>query len=239
LNLLGVLLKLAYRLRRHLWGAWSLAHWLGLLIAGGAVVVAIRSLPSFGASLLLGALLVAWIIFLRWADRKGYVHYRVESNAKTLLSLAPPHPPLRPEKLVPVQASGWFTVEGIHQYLVDVQADMKITGLGERIVMGRVHPSRFLLLGRWPSHELGWWYIFFFPAHVQEMEVGHMHFGPRSRVALRLIYGSDGVPHQTIYLTSDETWVLRLIFDDLQRELSSRDQARHEVTQGARGNKGE
>jgi hypothetical protein len=224
LNLLGALLKLAYCLRRHLWGAWSLAHWLGLLLAAAAIVVVVRSWPSFGAAFFLGALLVAWLVFLRWADRKGYVHYRVESNADVLLSEAPPRPPMRPEKLVPVQASGWFTVEGNDQYLVDVEADMKITGLGERIVMGRLHPSRFLLLGRWPSYELGWWYIFFFPAHVQEISVGHISFGLRSRVALRLVYGLEGEPRQTIYLTSNEAWVLRLVRDDLQRELSRNDQ---------------
>jgi hypothetical protein len=220
LNLLGGLLKLAYCLRHHLWGAWSLAHWLALLLAAAAIVVFVRSWPSFGAAVFLGVLLVAMIVFLRWADRKGYVHYRVESNADMLLSKAPPRPPMRPEKLVPVQASGWFTVEGNDQYLVDVKADMKITGLGERIVMGRLHPSRFLLLGRWPSYELGWWYIFFFPADVQEISVGHMSFGLRSRVALRLVYGLDGKPRQTIYLTSDEAWILRLVRDDLQRERS-------------------
>jgi hypothetical protein len=224
LNLLGMLLKLAYCLRRHLWGAWSLAHWLGLLLAVCTVVVAIRYWPSFGAALLLGVLLVVWIAFLRWADRKGYVHYRVESVADTLLSEASPRAPLRPEKLVPVKASGWFSVEGNDQYLVDAEADMQITGLGERIVMARVHPSRFLLLGRWPAYELGWWYIFFFPAHVQDLSVGHMSFGPRSRVAIRLTYALDGGPRQTVYLTSDEASVLRVVRDDLQRELSRRDE---------------
>ncbi len=220
LNLLGMMLKLAYCLRRHLWGAWSLAQWLGLLIAACAIVLAVRYWPSFSAAILLGSLLVAWIVFLRWAERKGYVHFQVDSGADMLLSQAPPRPPLRPEQRVPVQASGWFTVEGNEQYLVDVEADMKITGLGERIVMGRVHPSRFLMLGRWPAYELGWWYIFFFPVHVREISIGHLSFGPRSRVAIRLIYGLDGEPRQTIYLTSSEAWVLRLVRDDLERELS-------------------
>jgi hypothetical protein len=145
---------------------------------------------------------------------------------------------MRPERLVPVQATGWFTVEGRDQYLVDVEAEMKTTGLGERIVMGRLHPSRFLLLGQWPSYELGWWYIFFFPAHVQEISVGHISFGLRSRVALRLIYGLDGEPRQTIYLTSGEAWVLRLVRDDLQRELSRTGQVRPELVNRVKGNRG-
>jgi hypothetical protein len=237
LNLIGLVLKLTYNLRRHLWGAWSLAHWLGLLIAAGTVAAVFRFWPSFGPALLLGALLVAYVAFLSWAKRMGYVYYRVLSNPDVLLSDANPRRPLRPEELVPVQASGWFTVEGEDQYLVEIEADLKITGMGEWIIMGRVHPSRFLLLGRLPGYELGWWYMFFFPGMVQEMSVGHMHFGRHSRLALRVVHESDEEPRQTIYLTSDEAWVLHLVRDDLQREVSRAGRKTSKSMQGEAGNK--
>jgi hypothetical protein len=222
LSVLGVVLQLAYRLRRHFCLGWSLARWLGLLLVIAALVMLIRWWPYLWPAGLLAGLLLLHIVVLIWASRRGYVRFVVMPEARTLLHDMPPDPPLRVEELVPLRASGWFTVEGKDQYYVDLAADFETVGTREHIVLARVYPSRFLLLGNWPEYELGWWYIFFQPAMIHKIAVGHLHFGPRSRLAIQVVYTPDEQTQQTIYFTFDGAEALNRVWDDLLRDAPSK-----------------
>jgi hypothetical protein len=219
LRLRGLILQQAYRLRRHLWGDWPLANWLGLLILVGGLASAMAGGLGRWLAPLFGMLFLGYLILSIWARRRGYVEFRAGSPAEQVLDQANPNHPLRAEEWVPVRASGWFTVEGKNQYYMDLEADFETVETREHIVLGRVHPSRLLWLGRWPAYELGWWYIFFKPAMIRAMSVGQLHFGRRPRLALQVAYAPDEETLQTLYLAFDDAQALRRVWDDLLQDV--------------------
>jgi len=214
LSAIGFILKIAYRLRRHWWLAWSLARWLGLLLLILAVWSLIRFWPNPWLAIMLAVVFLAYAAVQYWAERRGYVHFEPLPEVETPLSPDPP-PGLGVEELVPIRASGWFTVEGKDQYYVDVEADFETVGTREHIVLGRVYPSRFLLVGRWPRFELGWWYIFFQPAMIRSLTLGHLYAGTQPQLALRVAYAPDAETLQVIYLVFEDRQALRRVWDDL------------------------
>jgi hypothetical protein len=204
-----------YRLRRHLWLGWPLARWLGLLFVVALSAALILWQPVRWPAAVLGALFLGYVLVLAWTGRRGYVRFVTMPDTHNLLQGAPASPHLRAEELVPMRASGWFCVQGREQYYVDVEADFETVGSREHIVLGRIRPSRFLVVGQWPGHELGWWYIFFQPAMVRGLHLGHLHYGARPRLALRVIYTPDGELRQTVYFAFDDGLALRRVWEDL------------------------
>jgi hypothetical protein len=167
---------------------------------------------------LFGTLFLGYVVLSIWARRRRYVEFRAGPPPDQLLDQTKPQIPLRAEEWVPVRASGWFTVEGKNQYYMDLEADFETVETREHIILGRVHPSRFLWLGRWPAYELGWWYIFFQPAMIRTVNVGHLHFGRRPRLALQVAWAPDDETLQTIYLTFEDASTLRRLWDDLLQD---------------------
>jgi hypothetical protein len=208
----GIVLQLAYRLRRHFWGGWSIGRWLGVLLLLAIAGVLIRSrTAAWPVAAALGVLFLAYAGILVWARRRRYVHF-----APSQAPLDDPPPAgLDMADLVPIRASGWFTVEGKRQNYVDLDADYQTVPSREHIILARVYPSRFLLLGRWLEREIGWWYIFFEPATVREVQVGHLHFGARPRLAVQLTYGLDVKTQETIQVTFDNLTALKQVRADL------------------------
>lgn len=212
---IGLVFKLAYRLRRHFWLGWSLARWLGLVLILVMVYELIRWRSLSWQVILMGSLLLVYGVALAWASRQGYVRFQALPETGNPLETETPGLPLGVEEMVPTRASGWFSVEGETQYFLDVEADFETVGTREHIVLGRVHPSRFLLFGQWPGYELGWWYIFFQPAMIQELSLGRLHFGARPQLALRLVYAPDAETQETAYLAFDDMVALRWVWNDL------------------------
>jgi hypothetical protein len=214
---------MAYRLRRHFWLAWPLSRWLGLLMAGICVWALFGWPLSPWAALLPGSIYLIYLVVLTWAKRQGYLRFEpladgdVSSEPNPLQTGSSP-PPLAVQEMAPARASGWFTVEGENQYYIDIEADFESVGTREHIVLGRVHPSRFLLFGQWPKYEMGWWYIFFEPDMIEDMSLGHLHFGAQPHLALRVLYSPNGKTKQAAYLTFDDGVVLRRVWDDLLRD---------------------
>jgi hypothetical protein len=124
------------------------------------------------------------------------------------------------EELVPIRASGWFSVEGRDRYFVDLDADIKMVACRERIIMGRAYPSRFLLLGRWPDDELGWWYIFVSPPAVGEISMGRLHFGHNDCLAIQIVHTPDGETQHTAYVASEDSAVLYRVWENLLQDVS-------------------
>jgi hypothetical protein len=220
LSAMGILLQLAYRLHRHFAGGWSVARWLGTLLALAAVVMLFVRRSVTWDVILIAALFSIYVLFLLWAGRKGYVHFRTSAAAANDLKQAPANPPLQPEEKVPVWACGPFTVHGQDQYYVDLQAGYESVRSREHIVMARIDASRFLLLGSWPEHELGWWYIFIQPAMLRQIRIGYLHFGRQPRLALEIVYAPDQETRRTAYLASEAT-LLRRIWEDLRQDAPS------------------
>ena len=214
MSLIGLLLQTSYRLQRYTRFGWSLARWLGLLLLVIAGWALLRWWPfAWQAALLIG-LFAGYLLVMAWAARSGHVRFTphpiVEGTPDGL-------PPLRPEELVPVRASGWFTVMDQEQYFVDVQAQFETVATREHIVMGQIASSRFLLIGRWPGRDTGWWYIFFQPATIRGIHPGRLTSGARSRPALRIdaALDADTDTRRVIYLAFDDVGALRRVWDDL------------------------
>jgi hypothetical protein len=216
MSLTGLVLQFSYRLQRHVRFGQPLARWLGLVLLVMAGWSLFRWWPFAWQVALLVGLFLGYVLVLVWAARRGYVRFRPgPEKASGADTPTDPMRPLRPEELVPVRASGWFTVEGLDQYFVDVEAGVETMETREHIVMGRILPTRFLLLGRWPKRDTGWWYIFFQPSTIQEIQAGRLTFGARSRQALRIVHAPDADTVQTIYLAFDDPVALRRVWDDL------------------------
>lgn len=213
--MIGVVLQSAYRLRRHLWLGWPLSRWLEFLLLVAALVALIQCWPRPWPAALLGLLLLGCVALLTWAKQRRYVHFEAKPFPAPASHNKPSLPPLGKEELVPVRASGWFTVEGQGQHYIELEADFETVGTREHIVLGRVRSSRFLLLGRWPGYELGWWYIFFRPDMIRRVELGHLHFGPQPCLALQVVYAPDNETAQTVYLSFDDGTALRRVWHDL------------------------
>lgn len=218
MNMKGVILQFAYRLNRHMWLAWSLSRWIGLLLVVAAVAALIHWWPRPWPAAVVGGLFLGYLVVLGWAARRRYIYFEATPHSETLVQSADSAPALSTEEWVPVRASGLFTVEGKERYYVDLEADFETVGTREHIVLARVHPSRFLLLGEWPSLDLGWWYMFFQPAAIRDIEMGHLHFGAQPRPALRLSYSPDGEKQEMIYLASEDVVKLRRIWNDLLQD---------------------
>lgn len=219
MSAIGIVFQFSYRLHRHRWLGWSLARWLGLLLLATGLWTVFRYRSQLGTIIALGALFLAYLALMIWTDRQGYVRFHALADAQSMLHDVAPAPSLAPQEKVPLRASGWFTVEGADQYLVDVEADFETTGIREHIVLGRIQPSRFLLFGHWPKHEVGWWYIFFKPAMIRRMRLGHLYFGSRLRPALQVRYISDAEKERLVHFTFDDPSALRRVWDDLLRDV--------------------
>ena len=211
MSVTGLVFQLAYRLQRHTRFGWPLARWLGLLLLAIAGWALFRWWPFAWQAALVIALFAGYVLVMVWAARSGYVHFAEHPLLEGTAGL----PPLRPEELAPVRASGWFTVMDQEQYFVDVEAEFETVATREHIVMGQIAPSRFLLVGRWPGRDTGWWYIFFEPATIRGVQVGHLTAGLRSRPALRIETAPDADTRRAIYLAFEDRESLRRVWDDL------------------------
>jgi len=210
----GTFLQFAYRLRRHLFFSWSLARWFGLILLVGVVWALLRWWPNFWPGIALGVVFVVYVAWHVWAQRSRYVYFEPVADPEAVLDGERP-PPLRKEDLVPVRATGHFGVEGMDAYLVDLEADFETVGTREHIVLARLYRSRFLLLGRWPAYQIGWWYIFFMPDMIRQIRVGHLHAGGEPGLALQIVYAPDEETTETIYFEFDDPVALRCVWDDL------------------------
>jgi signal peptidase I len=221
LSAIGLVLQIAYRLRRHFWLGWPLSRWLGFLLVVTILWMLLRWRTLSWPVVLLALVFLAYVLVLFWAGRQRYVRFVSLTDGEVVkfegqgAEVDDPPVPLSIQEMVPVRASGWFTVEGERQFYVDVEADFETVGTREHIVLGRVHPSRFLLFGQWPKSEMGWWYVFFEPRMIREMRLGHLHFGIRPHLALRVVYTPDEEIRQSVYLVFEETLALRRVWDDL------------------------
>ena len=215
LAFLGLILKVNYRLHRlRLWGQ-PLNRWLFLLSLLGILAVAVdlvESGPVAETVIILASL--GLMLALLWAGRRRYLVFRRAENPSSTTD----GPQLAPEEKVPVRASGHFQVSGMRRYFVEAQAYFETVDNREHIIIAWTPRQSLLGLADSPREEAGLWYVFFMPATIQEIEMGEVHFGLRSRPALKVVYQSESGSRETIYLSFDHSEQREVVLADLRHD---------------------
>ena len=116
-------------------------------------------------------------------------------------------------------ATGHFEVSGMRRYFVEIPANYTTFETGEHCVMTQVPSTSFLLVGKSPEEEVGWWYNFFKPDMIRSVASGWLFFGLHPRPALCLdIARSDDAEDERLHLSFDDVATRALILADLRAE---------------------
>ena len=186
----ATLLKIAYQLRHHCLGEWSLDRWAVSLALIAAAIISLRwflfSTPTvwrdWAILLLLLAVVIGVSTLEAWGRRRMYVAFEPQ------VELPPALRRLDPADKVAVYPTGQFEVEGKSAVFADLLAYWRTFASREHTVMAIVHRSRFLLLGQTPGRKLGMWYVFFTPEMIEAITPGTIAFGGAQRLGLRVAY---------------------------------------------------
>jgi hypothetical protein len=212
MSIVGFILKASYQLNRHRLGPLRL-NFVPLLFALAiGLIWRAGGLTGEQAALIIVFCLVIVLVSVL-AKRQGFIVFRRSGRA---LSSSLDRPELALDEKVAVRATGLFEVRDERRYLVEVTADFATMETREHIVMGRILDSRFLVGA--PKDDAGWWYIFFKPFMIREIEVGQVHFGLRSRPAIKLGYRTEEGKVEPVYLSFDDPFQMQRVLEDLRRD---------------------
>jgi len=213
MNIVGLILKASYQLNRHRIGPLRL-NLVPLLfaLASGLIWWKVGGLTGEQTILIIVLCLILVLVTLL-AKRQGFIIFR---RSEGEIASFPDCPELLPYEEVAVRATGLFEVRGEQRYFVEATADFATMETREHIVMARMLDSRFLVGA--PKDDVGWWYIFFKPLMIREIEVGEVHFGLRARPAIKLGYKTDEGKVEPVYLSFDEPLQMQRVLEDLCRD---------------------
>jgi hypothetical protein len=209
---------LYYNFSRYWFGGVPLLRWLigGLLlgVVSGALRWPLSGWWMSGGCVGLLALMLAGLHALRRHDFVTFV--------------AAPLPNLTPKLLdtkqkVPVFATVLLTVQNKFRRYTWLPGFYRTFATHERALICQMQDQKFLHISRWPEPEIGLWYSFFMPDHVQQVRWGILHFGRNTRPAVAITYRPN-IPQQkrqkagqaeTLYLAVQSEVDGRLILADL------------------------
>lgn len=213
MSIVGLILKTSYQLNRHRIGPLrlNLAPLL-FALASGLIWWKVGGLTGEQTALIIVFCLILVLVTLL-AQRQGFIVFR-RRELSSSSSSSPPE--LMPDEKVAVRATGLFEVRDERRYLVEVTADFATMETREHIVMARMLDSRFLVGA--PKDDAGWWYIFFKPPMIRGIEVGEVHFGLRTRPAIKLGHRTSEGKVKPVYLSFGEPLQLQRVLEDLRRD---------------------
>jgi hypothetical protein len=211
MSIVGFILKASYQLNRHRLGPLRL-NLVPLLfaLASGLIWWKVGGLAGEQAVLIVVLCLILVLVTLL-TKRMGFIIFR-----RGELSPSPNPPELAPDEKVAIRATGLFEVGGERRYFVEATADFATMETREHIVMARMLDVRFLVGA--PKDDAGWWYIFFMPHMITEIEIGEVYFGLRARPAIKLAYGTERGESESVYLSFDKPLQMQRVLEDLRRD---------------------
>lgn len=211
MSIVGFILKTSYQLSRHRLGPLRLNFVPLLLALSSGLIWRVGGLSGEQAALIIVLCLILILVTLL-AKRQGFIVFR---QGRREFSPYLNRPELFPDEKVAVRATGLFEVRDKQRYLVEATADFATMETREHIVMARMLDSRFLVGA--PKDDVGWWYIFFMPLMIREIELGEVHFGLRTRPAIKLEYRTAEGKVEPVYLSFDNPLQMQRVWDDLRR----------------------
>ena len=210
MSIVGFILKASYQLSRHRLGPLRLNLVPLVLALACGLLWRVGGLMGEQAALII-VLCLALVSVTLLARRQGFIVFR-----RREFFLSPNPPELVPDEKVAIRATGLFEVRGERRYFVEVTADFATMETREHIVMARMLDSRFLAGA--PRGDVGWWYIFFKPLMIRGIEVGQVHFGLRTRPAIKLRYRTAEGKVEPVYLSFDDPLQMERVLEDLRRD---------------------
>lgn len=212
MSIVGLVLKASYQLSRHRIGPLRL-NLVPLFVALAAGLAWKAGILASGLAAFIIVLCVILVLVTLLAKRQGFIVFR-QSGGRS--SPSPDHPELAADEKVAVRATGLFEVRDKQRYFVEATADFATMETREHIVMARMLDLRFLVGA--PKDDIGWWYIFFRPHMISEIEVGEVHFGLASRPAIKLRYRTEEGEIEPVYLSFDDLLQMQRVLEDLRRD---------------------
>jgi hypothetical protein len=208
--------KLAYhrflsiRLKRWLW-AWVIVPPLVALVGRLAWVWAIT------ISILGAAAYVATEV----ARRKQYVLFSPAEPGVATKPAQPALAALQVDEPLLCWASGVLGVEGKARALAGERASFSYVHTREHVVMAQVRRSRFLLLAPLSQGDVGYWYAFFHPRHVQAVRLGVLYCGFTLRPAFELHYAGEETGQSVrLYLAFEDEGARQRALEDLRQDVN-------------------
>ena len=212
MSIVGFILKVSYQLNRHRIGPLRLNLVPLLFALASGLIWRVGGLAGEQA-VLIAVVCLTLVLVTLLAKRQGFIVFRQSGGE---LSPSPDRPELAPDEKVAVRATGLFEVRDTQRYFVEVTADFATMETREHIVMARMLASRFLVGA--PKDDVGWWYVFFKPLVLREIEIGKVHFGLRARPAIKLGYKTDEGKVEPVYLSFDDPLQMQRVLEDLGRD---------------------
>jgi hypothetical protein len=215
-SLLGLILRVAYKLRRHRLLGIPM-DWLAVLLALAGALILWHRLGVLWAAVV-GGLAAMGVLVIWLSGRLDYLIFRrrPEPNPN------PAQDGLEADREVSVHATGPFAVHGQERYLVEHPAIYTTPRSREHILMAKLNPTRLLWLGKSDPDAWGWWYQFFRPEMIESIEMGQAIHGWRARPALRIVYWveDEDERRQTVetVLSFEDRARRSLVWADLTRE---------------------
>jgi hypothetical protein len=223
-TLLAAWRHLCYKLAHHRLLGLSLRNWLWALVVLPPLAAWIGRLawtwgillPILGAALLVGA---------AGARRKQYVVFApdrsVSGDVEKPEQTGVPGSTVQLEVDEPLRcwASGRLGVEDKARALAGERASISFVHTREHVVMAQVRRTRFLLVAPVSGAEIGYWYAFFHPHTLEEIQRGTLYNGLAVRPALKLGYPSEGGEQRVqLYLGFEDEGARQRLLDDLRMD---------------------
>lgn len=211
---------LLYNAYRHEFGGAPLTRWLIIGLIALAILW-ITGLPPGrwwvgGAALLLALTLIITIVVTR---RRDFVRFE-ESLPPEVVPVK-----LKPADKIPVNVTGYFSVEGQYARYTWLPGFYRTFATREHALLCLVRDRRFLRIGRWPGFQTGMWYVFFTPEMMRRIRYGRLHFGRKAAPAVAVDYEftipksgrfqRDQQVEETVYIACQNEEDARRIWADL------------------------
>jgi len=213
---LGLWLRLSYLIEHHYFLRISLRSWLWAAVLfplGAAAIGRMSWSPATAISVLA---LLLWLLS-EGARYRGYVVFAPDLEG----AIPSSPPPLAVDEPLACRSSGTFAVGGTERTMLNEPARVFYVRTREHIVQVRLRPTRFLLLAPSLPGEEGYWYVFFQPPSVEQVQAGHVQRGLRWDPALSIAYRSqekDG-QRETVYLAFSDLASLHRVLGELWVDL--------------------
>jgi hypothetical protein len=214
----GFFYKLSYKLVHHCLVQISLKNLLWVLIVFPPMLAFLRRLMWWYAiPISLGG--VFFLVCVGIAERNKYLLFE-----PALFSPSEPSgKPVGVDEQIQGWASGCFAVGGNRRQMLHERAQYSSVSTREHIVMARIERTHFLWFAKSRREQVGWWYAFFKPEHILQVETGYISDGLRMRPGLALtFYSKEAAQEETIYLSFEDMTTLWRVIDDMRTDAAVR-----------------